>query len=237
MIVERILQAVLMLVALRTGVRLVARRTPARRTDGLEGELRTLPGQRFPLTAAVVTGLLVAGVVLEACWPDALDALRRDPSSHQWWRLLTSPFVQDGDIAGTVFNLASAALVLALAEWHWGRLLAAVTWLVGAWAPLGDLAGMVGYRVSAGDAVAYTAGSSGATYFTAATLCAALALTGSGGERLLGLAAPALGVALWLVAGDGHGVMFSQGVVFGALLWAARRIAPSFRSPSPARRG
>jgi hypothetical protein len=57
---------------------------------------------------------------------------------------------------------------------------------------------------------AYSAGSSGATYFTAATLCAAL--------------------VMWITTNDGHGVLFIEGFVLGLLLRAALL---ALRVPSP----
>jgi hypothetical protein len=130
--------------------------------------------------------------------------------------------MQEG-VIGALFNVISAAIVLAMAEWQWGRLTAAAIWLIGAWAPVGDVAQLAGYKVSAANVAAYSAGSSGATYFTAATLCAALLWTAAGRTRLLGLAAPAIAAVMWIVTNDGHGVLFIEGFVLGLLLLAGRR--------------
>jgi hypothetical protein len=97
-----------------------------------------------------------------------------------------------------VFNIVSAAIVLALTEWCWGRLITAGLWLLGAWAPIGKAAGLLGYHVSAHNVTAYTAGSSGATYFTAGTLCAAVLLKGAGRQRLLGLVGPLIAFVMWI---------------------------------------
>ena len=72
-------------------------------------------------------------------------------------------------------------------------------------------------------ASAYSAGSSGATYFTAATLCAALLCRDAGRVRLLGLIGPAAALVMWIGTDDGHGVLFIEGFVLGLLPWAAPR--------------
>jgi hypothetical protein len=92
----------------------------------------------------------------------------------------------------------------------------------GAWAPVGDVANLAGYHVSAASASAYSAGSSGATYFTAATLCAALLCCGAGRARLAGLAGPVIALVMWFTTNDGHGVLFVEGFAGGLLLQAAR---------------
>jgi membrane associated rhomboid family serine protease len=187
-----------------------------------------LRGHRVPVTAIGITAALCLGSLLEVFWSGALDALRND-SSGQWWRVFTAPFVQDG-IAGAAFNIIGAAIIVALAEWYWGRLITAGTWLLGAWAPVGKVAGLLDYHVSAHNAAAYTAGSSGATYFTAGTRCAALLLSGVGRERLLGLVGPAIALFMWVSLNDGHGVLFVEGFTLGlAMCW----LAGVFHIPTP----
>jgi Rhomboid family len=212
MSVENVLEGVLFVVAMNTGVNLLSPRS----ADRDASFLTMLRDHRLPVTAVVITVGLCVGSLLEVFWPGALDALR-DDSSGQWWRLFTAPFVQDG-IAGAVFNIVTAAIILALAGWYWGRLITAGIWLLGAWAPIGKVAGLVGYHVSAHNATAYTAGSSGATYFTAGTLCAALLLSSLGRERLLGLVGPAIALVMWITLNDGHGVVFFEGFVLGLAL-------------------
>ena len=82
------------------------------------------------------------------------------------------------------------------------------------------LGSVIGYHVSAGDVAAYSAGTSGATYFAAATLSAALVIRGTG-RGLLGLAGPAIAAALWVTANDGHGVVFVEGFAVGLVLSVA----------------
>jgi hypothetical protein len=223
MITERILEGALFAIATRTGLRLLSQ--PGESAPALA---RRLGRQRLPIVAIIITAVLAAGCVLELAWPGALDALRQQPSGA-WWQAFTAPFVQEG-IAGALFNVLSAAIVLAMAEWQWGRLTAAAIWFTAAWAPVGDLAQLAGYHVSAANVTAYSAGSSGATYFTAATLCAALLGTAAGRTRLLGLVAPAIAAGMWIVTNDGHGVLFVEGFALGLLLWAGRRV---LRIPAP----
>jgi hypothetical protein len=213
MIIERVLEGVLFVVAMNTGVNLLG----PEKMDGGVSVLTMLRSHRFPVTAVVVSAALCLGSLLELFWSGALDALRNDPSG-QWWRVLTAPFVQDG-IAGGVFNIVSAAVIVALAEWYWGRLISAGVWLLGAWAPVGKVAGLFGYHVSAHKVTVYTAGSSGATYFTAGTLCAALLLSGIGRNRLLGLVGPAIALVMWAGFNDGHGVLFFEGFVAGLVMF------------------
>jgi hypothetical protein len=230
MIIERILEGALFAVTARTGIRLLSQ--PGESGPAL---VRRLGRRRLPIVAIIITAVLVAGCVLELAWPGALDALRQQ-SSGAWWRAFTAPFVQEG-VTGALFNVISAAFVLAMAEWQWGRLTAAASWLIGAWGPLGDVAQLAGYHVPAANVIAYSAGSSGATYFTAATLCAALLWTVPGRARLLGLVAPAIAAGMWIVTNDGHGVLFIEGFVLGLVLGAGRRalhIAAPPAGPAPA---
>jgi membrane associated rhomboid family serine protease len=230
MLIERILEGALFAIALRTGLRLLSQ--PGEEAPAL---VRRLGRQRLPIAAIIITAVLIAGCVLELAWPGALDALRQQPSGA-WWQTFTAPFVQEG-VAGALFNVITAAVVLVMAEWQWGRLTAAAIWLIGAWAPVGDVAQLTGYKVSAANVAAYSAGSSGATYFTAATLCAALLCTAAGRTRLLGLVAPAIAAVMWIFTNDGHGVLFIEGFVLGLLIWAGRRalhISGPFAGPEPA---
>jgi hypothetical protein len=220
MIIERVLEAVLFVVAAKTAIALFSAPDEPALVLG-----RRLSRRRLPVAAIVITAALIAGCLLEVAWPGALSALRAGPASA-WWHVFTAPFVQDGGVAGALFNIVTAAIIVALAEWQWGRLIATAIWLTAAWAPIGHLAGLAGYHVSAANATAYTAGSSGATYFTAGTLCTALVCSGAGRARLLGLVAPAIALVMWIATNDGHGVVFTEGFVLGALLWAALRVLP-----------
>ncbi|AXH95694.1 rhomboid family intramembrane serine protease [Ornithinimicrobium avium] len=90
--------------------------------DGLEGPPRPRP-------ATVTLWLLVAvPSVLQTCVPGLLAALERDwrlVAGGQVWRLATSVVVQDGGVAGTVFNLFALAVVAVAAQEYWS---ASRTW-------------------------------------------------------------------------------------------------------------
>jgi hypothetical protein len=71
---------------------------------------------RVPVLGSTVLWLTVAvPSLLQIAFGDLLGALERDPElirhHDQWWRLVTSSVVQDGGIAGTLFNLAVLAVV------------------------------------------------------------------------------------------------------------------------------
>jgi hypothetical protein len=228
MILGRVLETVLIAVAINTGLQVFQSHRPPGTPELSIAEL--VRARRWPVVAVVVTAALVAGATAQALHPGTLAALREDSSAHQWWRAFTSPFVQDSGPIGVVFNIVSAAVVVALAEWFWGRWMAAAIWLAGAWAPIGDLAHLAGYRVSPSDITVYGAGSSGAAYFTAGTLCAALLLAGRGRDRLLALIGPAVAAVMWAVSNDGHGVIFLAGAAIGLVTAAVVAVT---RIPTP----
>src|SRR4051812_24527543 len=81
-----------------------------------------LPFQRrFPAVAVALTALIVGGLLLQAAWPGAMDALDSEPSRAGWWRPFTSVLMQSGGLVGNLWNVVAVAIVAALAEWHWGR--------------------------------------------------------------------------------------------------------------------
>ncbi|HEX6675957.1 MAG TPA: rhomboid family intramembrane serine protease [Actinomycetes bacterium] len=84
-----------------------------------------------PVPRATATVFLVTATTstLQAVVTGLEPAPRRDPaalSAGEWWRVVTPLVVQDGGLAGTVFNLASLAIVGTVAE----RLLGSRRWLV-----------------------------------------------------------------------------------------------------------
>jgi membrane associated rhomboid family serine protease len=64
--------------------------------------------QRFPIVTATVFGVTAFSNILQFCVPGMLERLQRTPAGlhGDWWRTLTSLFVQDGGVAGTLSNLA-----------------------------------------------------------------------------------------------------------------------------------
>ncbi|GGZ46293.1 hypothetical protein GCM10010371_01770 [Streptomyces subrutilus] len=201
-----------------------------------EGALR---GRRVPWTAVVLTGLALAGVALQLCWAGAMDALDGDPSRSGWWRVVTSVFVQNGGVFGGAWNIATLAVVAALADWFWGTPIALGLFLCGILLPehIDALVGAGGHHST--DPRNF-AGSSGATYFLGATLAAALLVrvvrAGRGGARstegLLAAGVPVLGLAMWCAQSNGHGLVAVYGFLLGAFTCLVAR--PSVPCPAPA---
>lgn len=82
--------------------------------------------RRFPALTTVVAAVTFGTAVVQAVVPGTLRDLQRTPAGlhGDWWRSLTSLFVQDGGVAGTVFNLIGLLAVGAVAEqamerWRW----------------------------------------------------------------------------------------------------------------------
>jgi hypothetical protein len=211
MIIERVFESVVLIAALRTGAILVGLPWGDGQGAELRADLRRRPR---PVAAIALTTLLLAGLIVSLAWSGALPELS---DTQGGWQQFTAPFIQEGAVGG-IWNVLTGFAVLVLAEWAWGPLTAVAIWLVGAWAPVGDVAALLGYHVSQSDVSAYSAGSSGATYFTAASLCGALLVTGAGRSRLAALAVPAIGLVMWLATNDGHGVMVVMGFVAGTVL-------------------
>ena len=75
---------------------------------------------RATLTFVLVIGL---SAIFQLFFPWVRPALERNATlvaSGEWWRLVTALFVQDGGIAGSIFNLVSLMLVGRVAERMWG---------------------------------------------------------------------------------------------------------------------
>ncbi|MFF1920539.1 hypothetical protein ACFVW8_08170 [Streptomyces sp. NPDC058221] len=203
----------------------------------------TLRGRRVPWAAVGLTAVALAGVITQACWSGAMDALDSDPARSGWWRVLTSTFMQNGGLFGGAWNIATLAVIAALANWFWGAPLTLGLFLAGILLPqqIDALFGENGHSTDPRN----FAGSSGATYFLAATLSAALLLhtlrTGRRNDRehlketLLAAAVPALGLAVWFTQSNGHGLVSVYGFALGAAVCAlthrtADRPAPDTRA-------
>ncbi|WP_405483963.1 hypothetical protein [Streptomyces sp. NBC_00009] len=214
----------------------------------------TLGGRRIPWAAVGLTGIALAGVVLQLCWSGAMGALDADPAKSGWWRVVTSVFMQNGGFGGAAWNIATLAAVAGFAEWFWGAPLTLCLFAAGILLPerIDALWGQTSHSTDPRN----FAGSSGATYFLGATLAAALLLRGGADEvpdkgsqgvgpdaetsadegsprktarktasknRLLALAVPVLGLAMWFTQENGHGLVACYGFALGALAWVAFR--------------
>lgn len=217
--------AVLMMLMLNGGLALVG-----------QGSLR---GRPVPWAAVGLTAIALAGVITQLCWSGAMDALDSDPSRSGWWRTLTATFMQNGGLLGGAWNIATLAVIAALANWFWGAPLTAGLFLAGILLPehIDALFGESGHSTDPRN----FAGSSGATYFLAATLSAALLLRSlrAGRDRenvketLLAAAVPALGMAVWFAQSNGHGLVSVYGFALGAALWALTHHDADRPAPAP----
>ncbi len=72
----------------------------------------------FPVVTAVVFGVTATANVLQFFVHGMLAHLERSPAAlhGEWWRTVTSLFVQDGGVAGTVSNLLFLLLAGVIAE-------------------------------------------------------------------------------------------------------------------------
>ncbi|MFI7694827.1 hypothetical protein ACIBQ6_37585 [Nonomuraea sp. NPDC049655] len=189
-------------------------------------------GRPVPWVAVVLTALAVSGVLIQLVWPGAMDTLDNDPAKTGWWRVVTSVFMQNGGVAGAVWNIATLAAVAALAQWFWGGPLTAALFAGGIFLPerVDALLGMGGPSTDPRN----FAGSSGATYFLGATLATALLMrTRLVKERLLAVGVPALGLVMWFAQGNGHGLVAVYGFAAGLLAWVAWRGIATFRDRLP----
>jgi len=182
----------------------------------------TIRRRGIPWGAVGLTAIAIAGVVTQVCWGGAMDALDGDPSKAGWWRVVTATFMQNGGFLGGAWNIGTLAVITGLADWFWGGSMMVV--LFGAGVLLPEHLDSLFMEASPSSHPRNFAGSSGATYFLAATLAGALLLRGKGWkERGLAVAAPVLGLAMWFAQENGHGLVVVYGFVLGALAWFAGR--------------
>jgi len=146
----------------------------------------------FPAVTAVVFAVTAVTSVLGLAVPAFLDALERTPAGlhGQWWRTVTSLFVQDGGVLGTVSNLAFLALLAGtrlprlapMAVLWWSGALLATRWGTGALlAGIGGAAAVQAARpwaVTAGRLAAAAAVLAGVALAAAADLHGAALLAG-----------------------------------------------------------
>jgi membrane associated rhomboid family serine protease len=79
---------------------------------------------RWPVLTAGVFGVTAVVGVVQLLHPPLFELWRRDGARidmGEWWRLGTGMFVQDGWLAGLVFNLVGLAVFGAAAERVFGR--------------------------------------------------------------------------------------------------------------------
>jgi rhomboid protease GluP len=120
---------------------------------------------RIPLATLVLAAAIALPTTLQFVFPAILSLLQRDFTrfAHgEWWRVITPLFVQDGGVAGSIFNLLTLLLVGTVAECLLGsrRMLGIffVGGLVGelvafAWQPIGAGNSVGNFGLAAGVAV------------------------------------------------------------------------------------
>ncbi|MFD8543061.1 hypothetical protein [Streptomyces sp. NPDC059649] len=194
----------------------------------------SLRGRPVPWAAVGLTVLAVAGVLLQLCWSGAMAALDNDPAKTGWWRVLTSVFLQNGGPAGALWNIVTLALAAALAQWLWGGTLTLVLFAAGILLPE-HLDALLGLGGGPSTDPRNFAGSSGATYFLGATLALVLLTrTRVKKQQALAIAVPVLGLLMWILQENGHGLVTVYGFALGAPAWAVRRfLGRAETEPSP----
>ncbi|MEV6769609.1 hypothetical protein AB0N05_13375 [Nocardia sp. NPDC051030] len=186
---------------------------------------------RVPLVAAGLTAIALLAVLTQLCWPGAMDTFDSDPSKSGWWRVVTSVFMQNGGFLGAAWNIATLAVIAALAEWFWGSYLTAAFFAAGILLPQ-HIDALFGLSDRSTVDPRNFAGSSGATYFLGATLAAGLLLWRTPGlatepkARMLALAVPALGLTMWLTQSNGHGLVAVYGFTLACAVALWRRTRP-----------
>jgi membrane associated rhomboid family serine protease len=171
-------------------------------------ERRSTPG--FPWLSAGTVLLVAAMLALQLHYPVLLERLSRTPAlvEGEIWRAVTAIFVQDGGLAGGLFNLVLLLAIGPLAEARLGAGCWAITYFGGgvateflaiAWQP-------------------YGAGNSIACFALAGTLI----ITGAASRRgwlAIGSAVIATAAMFALLAArDIHGLGFLAGAAIGAVL-------------------
>jgi len=178
--------------------------------------LQTRTGPAPPPARAVTATLTAIAAIattsiLQFAYPSVLMALRRDSTavmSGEPWRLVTAILVQDGGIAGTIFNLAALLLVGAIAERLCGTRRWVVLFVVGAL--LSEIVALGWQPTGAGNSVA--------NFSLAGAVCvwclSRRAVRAVSAAALVSIAA----AVLLLAMRDIHGAAFCIGGILGALL-------------------
>ena len=184
---------------------------------------------RRPPVAAVALWLIVAIPSLaQLAFPGLLHALERDPDQirqhGQWWRLFTSAVVQDGGVAGTVWNLVILAVVGVVAIRVWGSARGLIIFAVG----------VVGFNLATTYAwPSAGAGNSAATFTLAASVTGLAVVKARDRLTLLLAAVTAACAVVLLVLLDAHGLAMLGGLVIGVLVGA---VSPPGLVSAPAAR-
>jgi len=168
-----------------------------------------------PYGTLLLTLAIAIPTTLQFFFPSLLPLFERNYErflAGDWWRLVTSLFVQDGGIAGSIFNLVSLILVGVVAERLWGSRRWLVIFFTGGL--LSQLIAFAWQPIGAGNSVAN---------FSLARSVAVFCLTLLDAPRIVKVAATlalAAGLILLLLT-DIHGAA----MLFGAsIAWLLRRL-------------
>lgn len=117
-----------------------------------QGQPRLLT--RFPVVTVIVFVITAALNIAQAVSPGVLTDLQRMPAGlhGDWWRTVTSLFVQDGGVVGTLSNLGFLLVIGAAAE----QVATRPTWLLNYFGAglVGEFAGYAWRPVGGGNSVA-----------------------------------------------------------------------------------
>lgn len=186
--------------------------------DGRRGR----QGLRWRPPLATLAALVTVGVptLLQfTVVPSLLHDLERDRAAigdGQLWRLATALVVQDGGLAGTVFNLAALAIVGAVAEQVWGP---------GRWTAIALVSGL-GAQLWGLLVQPVGAGNSVVIFGLAASMASVAIVSLNSAHRAAGIVCMA-GAAVLLVLRDIHGGAAFIGAVTGLTLTPPAPASPS----------
>ncbi|NLU83857.1 rhomboid family intramembrane serine protease [Rhodococcus sp. HNM0569] len=182
------------------------------------GGARTLADLRFDDVSRAGKGLcavVVAVSIAQWIFPVLGTWFARDPvlvRDGQWWRVVTSAFVQSGGVVATVLGLAALVVVVPVAERAWGAPRAALLLVAGQ-----VVFGLASTFVFTGASGAGT-GVAGAVGALAGSLVGVAALSGPPRRTAVAaIVAFAIGLGL-VVADDVRGFALLAGILLGAAL-------------------
>ena len=170
-----------------------------------------------PYSTLLLTLAVTLPTALQFFFPTLLPLFERNYErflAGDWWRLVTSLFVQDGGVSGSIFNLVSLLFVGTVAERLWGGRRWLIIFFAGGL--LSQLIAFAWQPIGAGNSVAN---------FSLAASVAVLCLTQNPSRVVRIAAILALGAGLILLfLKDIHGPAMIFGAVIAVfLLWLDRR--------------
>jgi membrane associated rhomboid family serine protease len=171
----------------------------------------TAPASGFPLATLLLVVTVALPTTLQFFFPAILSALQRDYArflSGEWWRMITPLFVQDGGVAGSIFNLVGLLLAGGVAERLWGSRRMIGIFFVGGL--VGEVVAFAWQPIGAGNSVGN---------FSLAASVAVTCLAPQAGRITRVIALLALSAdAVLVVLKDIHGAAALAGVILGLTL-------------------